>query len=87
MRTALPSALARTLPAPAPAADNPWLAERVLNIAHQGGEDEFRSNRLHAFKRSVPSDPIDWCVDGQMTARGAAFERVLRAHPAPKACP
>jgi glycerophosphoryl diester phosphodiesterase len=57
MRTALMSAaivvVALLLPASAPAADNPWLAERVLNIAHQGGEDEFPSNTLYAFKRSV----------------------------------
>ena len=47
-------ALAASLPAaPAAAADNPWLARRVLNIAHQGGEDEFPSNTLYAFKRSV----------------------------------
>ena len=39
--------------APAPAATNPWLAKRVLNIAHQGGEDEFPSNTLYAFKRAV----------------------------------
>jgi glycerophosphoryl diester phosphodiesterase len=39
--------------APAAEAQNPWLAERVLNIAHQGGEDEFPSNTLYAFKRSV----------------------------------
>ena len=25
----------------------------MLNIAHQGGEDEFPSNTLYAFKRSV----------------------------------
>ena len=37
----------------AAAADNPWLARRVLDIAHQGGEDEFPSNTLYAFKRSV----------------------------------
>jgi glycerophosphoryl diester phosphodiesterase len=45
--------LALLLPAAAPAADNPWLAERVLNIAHQGGEDEFPSNTMYAFKRAV----------------------------------
>ena len=39
--------------APANAADNPWLAKRVLNIAHQGGEDEFPSNTLYAFKQAV----------------------------------
>jgi glycerophosphoryl diester phosphodiesterase len=55
MRIAVLSALlvALLLPASAAAADNPWLAERVLNIAHQGGEDEFPSNTLYAFKRSV----------------------------------
>jgi len=56
MRIALlsaPLAVALLIPAPAPAADNPWLAKRVLNIAHQGGEDEFPSNTLYAFKRSV----------------------------------
>jgi glycerophosphoryl diester phosphodiesterase len=45
--------LALALAGPAAAADNPWLAKRVLNIAHQGGEDEFPSNTLYAFKRSV----------------------------------
>jgi glycerophosphoryl diester phosphodiesterase len=40
--------------APAPAGDsNPWLKRRVLNIAHQGGEDEFPSNTLYAFKKAV----------------------------------
>jgi glycerophosphoryl diester phosphodiesterase len=39
--------------APGADAQNPWLAERVLNIAHQGGEDEFPSNTLYAFKRST----------------------------------
>jgi glycerophosphoryl diester phosphodiesterase len=55
MRIALLSALigALVIPASAAAADNPWLAKRVLNIAHQGGEDEFPSNTLYAFKRSV----------------------------------
>ena len=45
--------LALVAPAAADAADNPWLEQRVLNIAHQGGEDEFPSNTLYAFKRSV----------------------------------
>jgi glycerophosphoryl diester phosphodiesterase len=35
------------------AAENPWLAKRVLNIAHQGGEDEFPSNTLYAFKKAT----------------------------------
>ena len=37
----------------AAAADNPWLARRVLDIAHQGGEDEFPSNTRYAFKRAT----------------------------------
>ncbi len=41
------------LATPAQAATNPWLAKRVLNIAHQGGEDEFPSNTLYAFKQSL----------------------------------
>jgi glycerophosphoryl diester phosphodiesterase len=32
---------------------NPWLERRVLNIAHQGGEDEFPSNTLYAFKKAI----------------------------------
>jgi glycerophosphoryl diester phosphodiesterase len=40
--------------APAPAGTtNPWLKRRVLNIAHQGGEDEFPSNTLYAFRKAV----------------------------------
>ena len=40
------------LAAPA-AAQNPWLGGPVLNIAHQGGQDEFPSNTLFAFKRAM----------------------------------
>ena len=55
MRALLPIAplLVLAVAAPAAEAQNPWLSERVLNIAHQGGEDEFPSNTLYAFKRSV----------------------------------
>jgi glycerophosphoryl diester phosphodiesterase len=35
------------------AADSPWKKRRVLNIAHQGGENEFPSNTMFAFKRSL----------------------------------
>lgn len=34
-------------------AKNRWLGLPVLNIAHQGGEDEFPSNTLYAFKKAV----------------------------------
>ena len=54
MRRLLPLTLLLTLALPAAAsAQNPWLEKRVLNIAHQGGEDEFPSNTLYAFKKSV----------------------------------
>jgi glycerophosphoryl diester phosphodiesterase len=41
--------------APAARADNPWIRElrAPLNIAHQGGEDEYPSNTLYAFRRAV----------------------------------
>ena len=54
---ALPLALASlallVLPATA-ATGNPWLDERTfINMAHQGGEDEFPSNTMYAFKESL----------------------------------
>jgi glycerophosphoryl diester phosphodiesterase len=52
-RLLLALVIALMLPSAASAATNPWLGKRVLNIAHQGGEDEFPSNTLYAFKRSV----------------------------------
>jgi glycerophosphoryl diester phosphodiesterase len=35
------------------AAANPWIESKPLNIAHQGGEDEFPSNTMYAFKQSL----------------------------------
>jgi glycerophosphoryl diester phosphodiesterase len=35
------------------AATNPWLEKQPLNIAHQGGEDEFPSNTMYAFKSAL----------------------------------
>ena len=53
-RLGLPILLALVLvPAAPAAAQNPWLERRVLNIAHQGGEDEFPSNTLYAFKHAT----------------------------------
>ena len=50
-------ALAVTLllaPAGPGEAANPWIQKRApLNIAHQGGEDEFPSNTLYAFRKAV----------------------------------
>ena len=45
----LTTGVASAVPAP-----NPWIErERPLNIAHQGGEDEFPSNTLYAFRKAV----------------------------------
>jgi glycerophosphoryl diester phosphodiesterase len=50
---ALAVALLLCLAAPAGAA-NRWIEKRApLNIAHQGGEDEFPSNTLYAFRKAV----------------------------------
>jgi glycerophosphoryl diester phosphodiesterase len=52
-RLALAVALLLLAAAPAEAA-NPWIQKRApLNIAHQGGEDEFPSNTLYAFRKAV----------------------------------
>src|SRR5215213_993195 len=57
MRRLAPAALtlALLLCAAAPAtAANRWIQKRApLNIAHQGGEDEFPSNTLYAFRKAV----------------------------------
>ena len=46
-------AIALTAAAPAHAAVNPWLGQRIINFAHQGGEDILPSNTLYAMKRSM----------------------------------
>jgi glycerophosphoryl diester phosphodiesterase len=51
MRLLLASLLFLALAAPAAATD--WTQLRVLNIAHQGGEDEAPSNTMYAFERSL----------------------------------
>jgi glycerophosphoryl diester phosphodiesterase len=38
--------------APASAA-NRWLDDGVMNMAHQGGEDEFPSNTMYSFRKAV----------------------------------
>lgn len=42
--------MTRAVAAPA---DNPWLQQRVMNMAHSGGEDEAPMNTMYAFKRAV----------------------------------
>ncbi|PUA79877.1 glycerophosphodiester phosphodiesterase family protein [Nocardioides currus] len=53
---ALPLLAAGATAAPATSAaadENPWLSQRVLNMAHSGGEDEAPTNTMYAFKRAV----------------------------------
>jgi glycerophosphoryl diester phosphodiesterase len=45
--------LAAALPAASAEAKNRWLKSKAINIAHQGGEDEFPSNTLYAFHKAV----------------------------------
>jgi glycerophosphoryl diester phosphodiesterase len=53
--TALAAATAALIaPGSALAAEgNPWLDRRVLNMAHQGGEDELPSNTMYALRTSI----------------------------------
>jgi glycerophosphoryl diester phosphodiesterase len=47
-------ALATGATASAQAQENRWIQDQApLNIAHQGGEDEFPSNTMYAFRRAV----------------------------------
>jgi glycerophosphoryl diester phosphodiesterase len=36
--------------------------------------------------RQIWTNLIDWCVDGVMTAKPVAFEKLLKSHPAPASC-
>ncbi len=51
MRLLLTALLTLAVAAPAQATD--WTQLRVLNIAHQGGEDEAPSNTMYAYERSL----------------------------------
>ncbi|MGH2830429.1 MAG: glycerophosphodiester phosphodiesterase [Actinomycetota bacterium] len=62
-------------PAPALLEPNPWLGRRVLHIAHQGGENEYPSNTMYAYRSSVElfdTDVVELDVhataDGQIVA-------------------
>jgi glycerophosphoryl diester phosphodiesterase len=64
---------AALLAAPAGAAvtPNPWLENRFLNIAHQGGEDEAPSNTLYAFKSAMTEGNADMLeLDVHLTEDG-----------------
>jgi glycerophosphoryl diester phosphodiesterase len=57
MRRALVCSLAAVLafvPAASATAANRWIQKKApLNIAHQGGEDEFPSNTMYAFRKAL----------------------------------
>jgi glycerophosphoryl diester phosphodiesterase len=70
-RLLLVAALATlALASPAAAQDRDWLAERVMNFAHQGGEDELPSNTMFAYKEAF-NRGADWLeIDVNLTADG-----------------
>lgn len=63
-------ALGSSTTAAAPTADNPWLGQRVMNMAHSGGEDEAPMNTMYAFERAdtLGADMLE--IDVQLTADG-----------------
>ena len=89
MRAALLAtlALAAAAPATAAGATNPWIEKTPLDIAHQGGEDEFPSNTMYAFKRSlqVGADMLELDVgvtkDGQVVVmHDTTVDRTTNGH-------
>jgi glycerophosphoryl diester phosphodiesterase len=68
---ALAALLALLALVPPAGAANPWLERRVLNIAHQGGEDEFPSNTMYAFRRAVRAGADMIELDVGVTRDGA----------------
>lgn len=56
--------------APAAAHGNPWLEQRVLNMAHQGGEAEAPSGTMYALKRAMKLGADMLEVDVHTTADG-----------------
>jgi glycerophosphoryl diester phosphodiesterase len=80
--------LAALLAAPvAGAATNPWIEKTPLDIAHQGGEDEFPSNTMYAFERSlqVGADMLELDVgvtkDGQVVVmHDTTVDRTTNGH-------
>ena len=49
--------LLAAVPAVSAQAANRWIEQKApLNIAHQGGEDEFPSNTMYAFRKAVRAE-------------------------------
>jgi glycerophosphoryl diester phosphodiesterase len=68
-------------------ATNPWIERTPLDIAHQGGEDEFPSNTMYAFKRSlkVGADMLELDIgvtrDGQVVVmHDTTVDRTTNGH-------
>src|SRR5215213_7519911 len=52
--SSLIAAVVTLVPAATAAAANRWIEKKApLNIAHQGGEDEFPSNTMYAFRKAL----------------------------------
>jgi glycerophosphoryl diester phosphodiesterase len=71
----------------ATAATNPWIEKTPFDIAHQGGEDEFPSNTMYAFERSlqVGADMLELDVgvskDGQVVVmHDTTVDRTTNGH-------
>jgi glycerophosphoryl diester phosphodiesterase len=71
----------------APLAANPWIEKTPLDIAHQGGEDEFPSNTMYAFRRAlqVGADMLELDVgvtkDGQVVVmHDTTVDRTTNGH-------
>jgi len=85
---ALLVAVALLVAAPAAgAATNPWIEKTPFDIAHQGGEDEFPSNTMYAFERSlqVGADMLELDVgvtkDGQVVVmHDTTVDRTTNGH-------
>jgi glycerophosphoryl diester phosphodiesterase len=85
---ALLAVVALLVAAPAAgAATNPWIEKTPLDIAHQGGEDEFPSNTMYAFERSlqVGADMLELDVgvtkDGQVVVmHDTTVDRTTNGH-------
>ena len=88
MRPLLTAVVALLAAAPAAgAATNPWIEKTPLDIAHQGGEDEFPSNTMYAFERSlqVGADMLELDVgvtkDGQVVVmHDTTVDRITNGH-------
>lgn len=70
LQVALLAIAALALGASSASAQAPWPESRVLNIAHQGGEFEFPSATMYAFKRAVEEGADVLELDVHATADG-----------------